>query len=66
MGKMRPDKRYCLERDKVCRICGEKRVKELTLHHIYPKGHKDRDQLWAKTILCKLCHLRINSFWGQS
>ena len=64
--KLRKDKQECLARDKICRICGETDVKELTLHHIYPKGHKNRNKPWAKTIICRRCHCYINEFWNVS
>ena len=64
--KMRADKAQCLVRDKICRICGQKKVAYLTLHHIFPERHQFRDRLWAKTIICKRCHRLINHFWNKS
>jgi len=63
--KPKADKRECLKRDLICRVCGEDKLSLLTLHHIFPKGHKDRDKLWAKTILCKKCHRHINQIWNK-
>ena len=64
--RMRKDKVECLARDKICRICGEDNLEELTLHHIYPKGHKNRNKIWAKSIICKRCHRYINEFWDKT
>lgn len=56
-------RKYLIERDEVCRICGEDDINELTRHHIFPKKDKRRDKTKYHTLLCRTCHDFINQIW---
>jgi 5-methylcytosine-specific restriction endonuclease McrA len=52
-----------LRRDKRCRLCGSK--KNLTIHHIFPKGSPERYKDENLTVLCRQCHNLVNYFWNK-
>ncbi|HAG51726.1 MAG TPA: hypothetical protein DCL42_10405 [Deltaproteobacteria bacterium] len=51
-------KRYCLERDKVCQLCGGSKV--LQVHHLFSRGYKNIFIDVANGItLCSVCHTGV-------